>query len=342
MFQENGYEETELKNSSIDRFIASLPKTETHLHFEGALPYELLREMDPERFPEHPDFRNPDFKFENFVVFENLLIDHAMAWYTSPEQYYEAGKRIFANLLARNVKYVETSVHLPIAEFIGANPREIVSAVKEAAPENLEVRVIGAVTRDALTDHMRPYLEDAHSWEELDGIDLHGQEWLDLEEWTRPLWLRCKEAGKILKAHAGEFGGPDKIYEAVHQLDVERIQHGVRATEDPKLMEMLAERQTVLDTCPISNVKLGVFESAEEHSLPELIDAGIPCTISTDDPLCFVNTIDDEYRMLARDLGFSKEALAEVAKTGFRHARCDEAFRDAWISEIDRLVVNHD
>jgi len=331
-----------VNTSPINQFIEALPKTETHLHFEGALPYELLRELDPNRFPEMPGFRMPDYKYENFVAFETLLIEHAMAWYTSPERYYEAGKRIFAELVAENVKYVETSIHLPIAEFIGANPRDMISAVKDAAPEGLEVRVIGGVTRDSFTDHMQPFLNEVHLWEELDGIDLHGQEWLELEDWTEPIWRRCKDSGKIIKAHAGEFGGPDKVYEAIGQLGVDRIQHGVRAVEDPKLIDTLGDRQIVLDTCPISNIKLGVFDSAQDHSLWELVRAGIPCTISTDDPLCFANTIGDEYRLLAHELDFSKEELGSIAKTGFTHARVDRSVRDSWISEIDKLVAKDD
>ncbi len=323
---------------SLDSFIASIPKTETHLHVEGALPYELLVELDPERFPLDPDFRKPEYRYANFVDFEKLLIDHAVVWYTSPERYHIACKRIFERLARSNVKYVETSLHLAMTEFIGADGRELASAIKSAAPDGMEIRVIGAFVRNALTEKMRPVIESCHAWDELDGVDLHGQEWLDLEDWALPVWKRFKEQGKIIKAHAGEFGGPENIEEVLNKLGVERVQHGVRAVENPDLVKRLADEGIVLDICPISNEKLRVFESLEDHSIRDLHVAGVSCTVSTDDPLCFANSIDDEYRALADRLGFTRAELAEIAKNGFRHARMEESLKTNYIDQIDRLA----
>ncbi|MBK1878628.1 adenosine deaminase family protein [Pelagicoccus mobilis] len=323
----------------LEDFINRIPKTETHLHVEGALPYELLTEMDEERFPEIPHFRKPDFRYPNFVEFENLLIDHAVVWFNSAERYHLACKRMFEKLVSLNVKYVETSFHLHMIEFIGVDGPEILSAIKSAAPEGLEVRVIGGMVRNGYTDVMRPILDKLHEWDELDGIDLHGQEWLDLENWTPPIWKRCRDAGKIVKCHAGEFGGPEKIYEALDQLGSKRIQHGVRAVEDKALVKRLADEGAVLDVCPLSNEKLQVFPSLEEHSLRELVDSGVTCTINTDDPLCFANDILDEYRALAQRLGFSKSELAQFAKNGFEHSQLDRSSKSEYIRQIDEVLA---
>lgn len=325
--------------SEMEAFVRRIPKTETHLHIEGALPYELLVEMDDSRFPPEPFFRDLSYRYPSFVDFENLLIDHAIQWFDSAERYHLACKRMFESMAAQNVKYVETSFHLHMVEFIKVDGREILSAIKSAVPEGMEVRVIGGMVRNGYSEVMKPLIESLHEWEELDGIDLHGQEWLDLEDWAPPVWRRCAEAGKIIKAHAGEFGGPDKVYEAIDVLGARRIQHGVRAVEDRALVERMAEEKCVLDVCPLSNEKLGVFESLEEHSLRELIDAGIDCTISTDDPLCFANTIVDEYKALAERLDFTKEELAELAKNGFKHARLDESVKSQYIAEIEAALA---
>ncbi|MEM9160766.1 MAG: adenosine deaminase family protein [Verrucomicrobiota bacterium] len=321
--------------STIERFVRSIPKTETHLHLEGALPYQLLHELDPERFPINPEFRQNGYKYPNFTYFEDLLIEHAVAWYNSAERYHQAAKAIFTDLLNRNVRYLETSVHLANAEFMGFDPREFGPAIKDAVPEGMEVRLIAAFTRDGNSEFMKPVIDSLHTWEEIDGIDMHGKEWLDLEDWALPLWKRCKDAGKIVKAHAGEFGGPEKIYEALDQLGVDRIQHGVRAIEDADLVDRLASERIVLDVCPLSNEKLQVFPSLEEHSLKSLIDAGVICTINTDDPLCFANTIEDEYMALASRLDFSLSDLAEIAKNGFRHARMSDESKSEFIQKID-------
>ncbi len=318
--------------------LRAIPKTETHLHIEGALPYELLHEMDPDRFPEQPMFREQNYRYPNFVEFETLLVEHAVAWYTGPDRYHEACRRIFSGLVEQNVKYLETSIHLAIIEFTGSDGHELIRAIKSAAPDGLEVKVIGGLTRDGYTETMGPIIDELHEWEELDGIDLHGQEWLDLEPWTAPVWRRCKEAGKILKVHAGEFGGPEKIYEAIDTLGAERIQHGTRAIEDPDLVSRLADEGIVLDMCPISNEKLGVVDSLESHPIREYHNSGIACTANTDDPLCFANTIVDEYVALAERTGFSEGNLAEIAKNGFRLARMDDSAKSRYIQEIDQIL----
>ena len=323
---------------SLEAKLRAIPKTETHLHIEGAVPYDLLRELDPVRFPEDPYFRKPDYRYPNFVEFENLLIDHAMAWYTGPQRYHEACKRIFADLAERNVKYLETSFHLPIIEFTNSDGHELIHAIKSAAPEGLIVKVIGGLTRNSCTETMKPIIEELHTWDELDGIDLHGQEWLELESWTRPMWQRCAEAGKILKAHAGEFGGSEKVGEALDVLGVKRIQHGVRAIEDPALVDRLLEANATLDMCPISNEKLQVVTSLEEHAIKPLLEAGLSCTVSTDDPLCFANTIDDEYLALSRRVGLSDRQLAEVAKNGFEVASMDTSLKREYKGQIEQLL----
>lgn len=329
-----------LANDSLESRIQAIPKTETHLHIEGALPYELLHELDPDRFPEKPFFRASGYRYPNFVEFETLLIDHAVAWYTGPERYHQACKRIFAGLAEQNVSYIEASLHLPMIEFIGADGHELIHAIKSAAPEGLEVKVIGGLTRDSYSGVMGPVIEELHKWDDLDGIDLHGQEWLELEAWAPTLWHRCGEAGKILKAHAGEFGGPESVTEVLDQLKVTRIQHGVRAIEDQDLVNRLRDQGVVLDMCPISNEKLQVVSSLEVHPIRSLHDVGVICTINTDDPLCFSNTLSDEYLALSQRLGFSSEELAEVAKNGFRHARMDEVLKRKRMAEIDSLLTN--
>ena len=122
-------------------FIQALPKTETHLHAEGALPYELLTAWDPEQWPPDPLFRARRYRYSSFPDFERILLDHALPWFTTAERYHEAAKAIFAKHVAQNVRYVETSFHLPVTEFIQVPGPEIIAAIRAAVPEGLEVRV---------------------------------------------------------------------------------------------------------------------------------------------------------------------------------------------------------
>ena len=95
--------------------------------------------------------------------------------------------------------------------------------------------------------------------------------------------------------HAGEVAGPESVRGAMDALHPDRIRHGIRAVEDPELLEELAERRVVLDVTPLSNLRTGVVASLEEHQLPVLIAAGIPCTVSTDDPEMFDTDLTREY-----------------------------------------------
>ena len=324
-------------DAAVESFVKAIPKTETHLHLEGALPYRVLHEHDPDRFPADPDFRQPGFRHPDFVHFEETLGRHSLRWFTTVQRYHEGAKHTFAELAAQNVRYVETSVHLGMIEWFGFDPDAWIDAIKSAAPPGLEVRVIGGVARDSYTSAMKPFIDRLHRWDAIDGIDLHGREWLALGDWVPRVWRRCRDAGKIIKAHAGEFGGPEKVREAIDVLGAERIQHGVRAIEDPALVERIARLGLVLDVCPISNERLQVVPNLETHCIGRLADAGVVCTINTDDPLVFANTLEQEYLSLANRLGFSITALAELAKNGFRTARMGA--RDDFIAEIDRLVT---
>ena len=114
----------------MDAFIQSLPKTETHLHIEGALPYALLHAWKPEAYPRNPYFHAPDFRHPSFVKFDEILLGHALPWFVSAERYHEAAKAIFAKHVAQNVRYVETSFHLPVSGFINTPAREIIAAIR--------------------------------------------------------------------------------------------------------------------------------------------------------------------------------------------------------------------
>src|SRR5208282_3023181 len=102
---------------SLGAFIQALPKTETHLHIEGALPYdELLRPLSPALYPADPEFRSPSYRYPTFPDFEKTLLEHALPWFTSAERYHEAARVIFAGHVRQNVRYVETSFHLHVTE----------------------------------------------------------------------------------------------------------------------------------------------------------------------------------------------------------------------------------
>ena len=319
-------------------FIQALPKTETHLHVEGALPYELLTAWDPEQWPPDPKFRARAYRYASFPDFERILLDHALPWFTTAERYYEASKAIFAKHVAQNVRYVETSFHLPVSLFIKVPGPEIIAAIRAAVPPELEVRIFAGMLRSDITGDLRPTIDQLHTWDGLAGIDLHGHEVMVTPPETAAIWARARAAGKVTKCHAGEFDGPARVREAIEVLGVRRVQHGVRAIEDPAVVKLAVDTGTTFDVCPISNVGLQVVSAIKEHPIRRLMLAGVRCTVSTDDPLCFANSITEEYEALAAELTFTRAELAQVASNGWKIADVPEKTRAATLDTIKRIA----
>jgi adenosine deaminase len=166
---------------------------------------------------------------------------------------------------------------------------------------------------------------------------LHGVEYLPLESWAPKLWEKARAHGLETKAHAGEFGPAAHVREAIEVLGARRIQHGIRAIEDDAVVELAIETGATFDVCPISNVKLDVIDKLEDHPIRQLFDRGLRCTVSTDDPFSFGNTVEDEYHALSAGLGFTNDELKKIARNGFEVALVDEATRSKWIAEVDAV-----
>lgn len=326
--------------ASLGAFVQALPKTETHLHLEGALPYdELLRPLDPGRYPPDPAFRRASHRYPSFPDFERTLLDHAIAWFTTPERYHEAARVIFAGHVRQNVRYVETSFHLPAVRILGVPGPEVIAAIRAAVPPGLEVRIFAGMKRGDYGGPLRATIDELENWEGLAGIDLHGDEAAPTEPWSARIWARCRAAGKITKCHAGEFDGARRVREAILELGVTRVEHGVRAIEDGEVVALARDRGVTFDLCPISNVRLKVVPSLAAHPLRRLREAGVRCTVSTDDPLCFANTLSGEYEALAREAGFSRAELASLARAGWEAAEVPAELRQRMLAEIERLAA---
>ena len=327
------------QGSSLSSFIQALPKTETHLHFEGTLPLELLRQIRPE-FATPPLSWAPNFKFRDFAHFESELLDMAFSWFTSAERYHLAAKVVFAGHVAQNIKYVETSFASGGIEFLGLDGREVLAAIRSAVPAELEVRVFLGIHHNGCTPKMKPVLADALTWPDLAGIDLHGTESFPLEPWTAEYWAAARRAGKYTKAHAGELMGADFVRQVLTELKPQRIEHGIRSVEDPAVVAEIKRRGVALDVCPISNHKLVPGINLENHPIRQLFNAGVKVTVSTDDPLSFGNTLADEYTALVEQRGFSRKEIVQLMRNGFEVALMPDAQKKPWLEQLDTAAAS--
>ncbi len=325
----------------LREFIRALPKAETHLHMEGACPFELLQRADPVRHARPPVFWEESFKYTSFNQFMDLYVAYCGEFFTSAERYHDAARIVLATCAAQGCRYVETSFHLPTLLSMKDTGPEVIRAIKAAAPRGLELRVFAGMCHDTYQGAGKDLVDDALSWPELDGIDLHGCEDLPLEPWTGEVWARARRAGKFTKAHAGEFMGAGFMERILDELGVTRIEHGIRSVESQATLARLRREGIALDVCPLSNVKLAVsgIRSMADHPIRRLFDAGITVTVSSDDPFFLNNTLTQEYEALHRDLGFSRSELVRVAENSLRVALVPEHVRGAWLNELADVAV---
>jgi adenosine deaminase len=325
---------------SLSEFIARLPKTETHLHIEGAVTLDLLHEAFPGKHGATLPEWERDFRFHTFNEFQDFFMSVVFPYFNSAERYHRCAREAFARLQKQNVRYVETSFHAPNAFYCGETVGDVADAILSAVPNGLTVRLFGAISRN---EYDRPGVaacfEELLTCDGVAGIDLHGYESLPLQEWTDSVWARFRAAGKATKAHAGEFGGHHAVKESIHRLGVRRIAHGVQAAEDAETLQLVKDTGTVLDVCPVSNVKLRVAPSLRQHQLRILMDAGVACTVNTDDPIAFGNTLNGEYEALATEAGFTRSELKHLARTGFEHGLLDRETKTALLDELETVPV---
>jgi adenosine deaminase len=153
------------------------------------------------------------------------------------------------------------------------------------------------------------------------------------EKFTRA-FAKAKALGLQRVAHAGEEGPPAYIWGALNALDVDRIDHGVRSIEDPELIQILVHRQVPLTVCPLSNIKLRVFEHMRQHNILHLLEQGLLVTVNADDPSYFGGYLNDNYHALIDNLAITAEQLKVLAANSFKASFLDEASKEYWIDKI--------
>ncbi len=321
-------------------WVRALPKAETHLHLEGSTPPDLVDHVFANERRRARPFWRPDYRYGSFDDFEALYVSDIMPFYVSAQRYHDAAKGMLANCVAQGCRYVETSLHLPGLSFAHLDGPEVLAAIRAAVPAGLTVKIFGGLCHDDYAAHGE-LIETALGWEDLAGLDLHGPEYKPMEPWTAEVWARARAAGKFTKAHAGEFMPASYVAWVLDHLKVTRIEHGVRALEDPAVVARLVAEGVALDVCPISNVKLAVagVPDMRSHPLRGLFDAGAKVTINTDDTYFFGNTLEEEYFAAHQELGFSRAELVQLARNGIDVALMPADAKAPLYAELDTILA---
>lgn len=319
-----------------------MPKAEIHVHLEGATSaetyFELAQrngvELAVENLPQWRQF----FTYSSFDHFIEVYVASTRCL-RSAADYEVLVRRFGAQQAALNVVYTEAFVSCSLLDPAVAS-RDILDALDRGARAverdyGVRVAFIADISRELATTQHRVValaIEGAKRGTFV-GLGLGGPEVGFPPELFTQAYERAREAGLHVVAHAGETGGAAGVRGALDFLRVERIGHGVQSVEDPALLERLRQERIALEICPQSNYRLGVVGSGQPHPIRRLVDAGLRCTVNSDDPAMFETDLNREYETLAEQ-GFTWEELwalnLATLDATFLNDADKRALRESW------------
>jgi adenosine deaminase len=310
--------------------VAAIPKAEIHLHLEGAIRPATVVDLARENGLDFPYSTAAELQqalaFDDFLQFLAMfqVVNRCLG---KPRDFERIAREVVEDLAAQNVVYAEirySPMHpmLRGMAFDGVTAAVLEGMRQGAAETGLDVALICGLTRqwEGCLDTTKLAVEWAGRG--IDAIDIGGDEAGFPAESFVDVYRVAREGGLQLTAHAGEASGPESVWAAVELLGVKRIGHGIRAIEDPRLVEFLRDAGVTLEVCPTSNVRTGIVPDFQHHPLRRLYDAGVRVTLNSDDPAMFQTSVAGEYEVAAREFGFTEAELrqltANAIEAGFR------------------------
>ena len=313
-----------------------MPKVELHTHLEGCAPPSFIAGLAREKKIDIKGIFDAKggYAFRDFDHFLKVY-EAACTTLQTPEDFRRLTLAVLEETASHGVVYMETFVS---PDFCGGGDvpawRDYVAAMQDAANE--AERKFGITLRGIVTG-IRHFGPDgckvaARCAAETMGDFITGYGMAGGEMVGRPgdyaySFDMAREAGLRLTCHAGEWGGPSMVKETIRELKVERIGHGIGAIDDRNVLEEIAEKGIVLEVCPGSNVVLKAVKGWGDHPIAKLRDAGVPVTISTDDPPFFHTTMTAEFDMLAKTFGWGADDFKMANETALAAAFCDDDTR---------------
>jgi aminodeoxyfutalosine deaminase len=322
---------------------AALPKAELHVHLEGTMEPATVVALAKRCGDDALDGSTVAARYatRDFTAFIE-----AYKWVTSylraPADYALAASRMCEQMLPQNIVYAEVTLSAGVMllrkQNIEANFHAIREAVASYESRGLRFQWIMDAVRQFGAAAARDVVRSAAGLRDAGVIafGMGGDELSRRAVEFRDVYDSAAANGLHRLVHAGEIGGPDSVRDAVEILGAERIGHGIAAAADPKLMALLAERSIGLEICPTSNVRtdalaqfLGRADARlNDHPLPKLFRAGIPVSLSTDDPAMFDTNLSQEFGTLDQ-MGLCKQEIIRIAEGGFNGAFLPPAEKSA-------------
>jgi adenosine deaminase len=333
------------------RPVVSLPKAHLHLHFTGSMRVETVRELAEQHGMRLPDSLRGDWPPRLRATDERgwfrfqRLYDMARACVRGEADMRRIVREAAEDDAAEGSRWLEIQVDpTSYAPFVGGiTPAlEIVLDEARAASGDTGVGVAVVVAasriRHPLDARALARLAARHAGDgagEVVGFGLSNDERRgDTASFAAAFGI-ARRAGLALVPHAGELLGPTAVETTLRAFEPDRLGHGVRAVEDPRVLEMVAEWGVALEVCPGSNVALGVYDAPGEVPLRTIVQHGIPVALGADDPLLFGSRLASQYEIARNALGFDDAGLAELARGSIRASRAPQDVAKAALADID-------
>ena len=330
-------------------FGLKVPKAELHLHIEGTLEPELMFEIGSRNGVEMP-FESPDavraaYEFNNLQEFLDIYYQGA-AVLLEPQDFYDMAYAYFARAHDQGVRraeiFFDPQTHTDRDVPIGVVFEGLTGAMEQAGVDfGISSDLILCFLRHLPPEAAMDTLEAALPFrDQFIGVGLDSSEVGFPPRLFKDVYDRARSEGLRSVAHAGEEGPPEYIHQALDLLGVERVDHGVRCLEDPGLVSRLVEEEIPLTVCPLSNVKLAVFDDIAAHTLPQMLDAGLVVTVNSDDPAYFGGYVGENYSALS-SIGVTDDQLATIAKNSFAACFIDDPEKALLQAEVQEFVARY-
>jgi adenosine deaminase len=330
----------------LPELLRRMPKAELHMHIEGSLEPELMfalakRNHVPLRFASEQALRDA-YVFNNLQEFLDIYHEGTMVLKTE-QDFYDMTCAYLARGQVDNVLHTEIFFDTQTHTGHGLDAATVINGLHRACADapgkfGMTASLILCFLRHLTEEEAFACLEEALPLrDKIVGIGLASSEVGHPPEKFAKVYARAKQLGFRLVAHAGEEAPPAYIWSALDVLKVERIDHGVQAIHDATLMQRLAKDRIPLTVCPLSNLKLRVFPTLDQHTLKRMLDAGIMATVNSDDPAYFGGYINENFTQTFAALGMTSAHAYQLARNSFDASFIDASLRDRYVQRLDEV-----
>ena len=327
-----------------ETFLREIPKAELHIHIEGSLEPELMFEIAERngvvlRYASVEEVRRA-YDFSDLQSFLDVYYE-ATQVLLHEQDFYDLTRAYLQKVASQNVRHAEIFFDPQAHTGRGVPFETVITGIRRALVDgelqlDVSSKLIMCFLRHLSAQEAMETLHRALPYEEwIVGVGLDSSEVGHPPEDFKAVFDRAREHGFLTVAHAGEEGPPEYIWQALEELKVSRIDHGIRCVEDPQLVEKLVAEQIPLTVCPLSNVKLRVFDSIEDHNLKRMMDLGLCVTVNSDDPAYFGGYIAENFHAAQEGLHLSRDDVYQLVKNSFQASFLSAGEKQQLLDELD-------